>query len=102
MLKVYHQRNINVSRIGMLHPLRWTDILDGFLKAEQIRGVRYTRFIGDGDSSVFPTLRETVPIWGFDIQKVECANHACKCYRFLAANNPSYKGKGGLMEKMRK
>lgn len=47
-----------------------------------------------------------MPVWGLDIQKVECANHACKCYRSslekLAANNPSYKGKGGLTEKMRK
>ena len=81
-------------------------ILDGFLKAEKTHGLRYTRFIGDGDSSVFPTLRENVPIWGFDIQKIECANHACKCYRSslekLATNNPSYKGKGGLTEKMRK
>lgn len=81
-------------------------ILDGFLKAEQTHGVRYTRFVGDGDSSVFPTLRENVPIWGHDIQKVECANHACKCYRSslekLVTNNPSYKGKGGLTEKMRK
>ena len=35
-------------------------ILDGFLKAEQTHGVQYTRFVGDGDSSVFPTLRENV------------------------------------------
>ena len=32
-------------------------ILDGFLKAEQNHGVWYLRFIGDGDSSEFPTLR---------------------------------------------
>ena len=72
-------------------------ILDGFLKAEQTHGVQYTRFIGDGDSSVFPTLRGNVRIWGCDIQKVEYANHACKCYRSslekLVINNPSYKGK---------
>ena len=66
------------------------------------------RFIGDGDSdsSIFPTLRENVPIWGRDIQKVECANHACKCcwssLEKLVTNNPSCKGKGGLTEKMRK
>ena len=81
-------------------------ILDGFLKAEQMHGVRYTRFIGDGDSSVFPTLRENIPIWGHDIQKVKCANHACKCYRSslekLVTNNPFYKGKDRLTEKMRK
>ena len=38
--------------------------------------------------------------------KAECANHACKCYRSslekLAADNRSYKCKGGLTEKMRK
>lgn len=51
-------------------------ILDGFLKAEQTHGVR---FVSDGGSQVFPSLRENVPIWSHDIQKVECANHACKC-----------------------
>lgn len=64
------------------------------------------RFIGDGDCSVHPTLLENVPVWGQDIKKMECANHACKCYRSslekLAADNHVYKGKGGLTEKMRK
>jgi len=44
--------------------------------------------------------------WGRDIKKMECANHSCKCYRSnlekLAADNPEYKGKGGLTSKMRK
>ena len=31
-------------------------ILEGFLEAEWVHGVRYTEFIGDGDSSVHPTL----------------------------------------------
>lgn len=61
---------------------------------------------GDGDSSVLPTLLDYVPVWGRDIKKIECANHACKCYRSslenLIANNSSYKGKGGLTMKMRK
>ena len=81
-------------------------ILEGFLAAEKTHGVRYMRFVGDGDSSVYPTLQANVPEWGRDIKKIECANHACKCYRAslekLVANNPSYKGKGGLTVKMRK
>lgn len=81
-------------------------ILDGFKKAEQTHGVRYMRFIGDGDSSMYPTLLENVPIWGHDIKKIERANHACKCYRAslekLVAENPSYRAKGGLTQKMRK
>ena len=81
-------------------------ILEGFLAAESTHGVRYTSFIGDGDSSVYPTLLSRVPVWGRDIRKYECANHCCKCYRSslekLAAENAQYRGRGGLTQKMRK
>ena len=81
-------------------------ILEGFVQAEQVHGVRYMRFIGDGDSSVYPTLLANVPDWGSDIRKIECANHACKCYRSsleaLAKDHAEYRGKGGLTQKMRK
>ena len=80
-------------------------ILEGFKRTERDHGVRYIRFVGDGDSSVFPTLIAEVPGWGRAIQKVECANHACKCYRAnlekLVQENPAYKGKGGLTGRMR-
>ena len=36
-------------------------ILEGFIIAERVHGVRYTQFIGDGDSSVYPTLIQKVP-----------------------------------------
>ena len=79
---------------------------EGFIESERIHGVRYTRFIGDGDSSVHATLLQCVPGWGHAIKKLECANHACKCYRGalekLVKENSSYKGSGGLTERMRK
>ena len=81
-------------------------ILEGFLEAEKVHGVRYMNFVGDGDSSVYPTLVQNVPVWGHDIRKLECANHACKCYRGalerLVQENPSYKGSSGLTQKMRR
>ena len=81
-------------------------ILEGFLEAERVHRVRYTEFIGDGDSSVHPTLIQNVPGWGHAIRKVECANHVCKCYRGalekLVKTNSSYKESGGLTVKMRK
>ena len=81
-------------------------ILEGFKEAEQAHGVRYLRFIGDGDSSVHPTLIQCVPRWGRHITKIECANHCCKCYRSaleqLVQLKPQYKGKGGLTDKMRR
>ena len=83
-----------------------TDIIvDGFRKCEEQHGLRYIEFIGDGDSSVYPSLISNIP-WGYAIKKLECANHAVKCYRSalenLVHNNPTYKGKGKLTESMRK
>ena len=83
-----------------------TDILiEGFKQAER-HGLRYIEFIGDGDSSVYPTLLSQVPVWGHAIRKIECANHAIKCYRSalenLVKDKPQYKGKGKITEAMRK
>ena len=78
--------------------------LEGFKRAEQVHGVRCIHFIGSGNSFVYPTFLQNVPVWGHIIQKLECANHACKCYRTalekLAQENPNYKGRGGLTQKM--
>ena len=58
-------------------------ILEGFLKAEKRHGVHYTRFVGDGDSSVYPTLIDHVP-WGRSIEKLECAvTKKSRSYQFL-------------------
>ena len=83
-----------------------TDIIvEGFKKCTQQHGIKYTKFIGDGDSSVYPTLISSVP-WGYTIEKMECANHAVKCYRTaletLVQDKPHYRGKGKLTEAMRK
>ena len=47
-----------------------------------------------------------MPGWGHAIQKVECANHAVKCYRGalekLVSEKPQYKGRGKLTVIMRK
>lgn len=57
------------------------------------------------ETALFIPLIQNVPGWRHAIKKLECANHACKCYRVglekLVQENPSYKGKGGLTVKMR-
>ena len=79
-------------------------ILEGFKQSEQVHAVRYKRFVGDGDGSMYPTLIDNVPEWGWYIEKLECAKHVCKCYRSglekLAQDKPLYKGRGGLTQKM--
>ena len=70
-----------------------TDIIEtGFLQSEEQHGLHYTHFIGDGDSSVYPALVSSV-LYGYFIKKLECANHAVKCFRTtmenLVHNKPS-------------
>ena len=81
-------------------------ILEGFQAAEKQHCVRYIRFIGDGNSSVHPTLVANVSVWGYDIQKEECANHAVKCFKTsmeqLVKDKPQYRGRGKLTEQMQK
>ena len=59
------------------------------------------RVTADGDSSMI--LIQTVP-YGPLIQKIECANHACKAYRSslekLAKDHPQFTGKGRLTKRV--
>ena len=75
-------------------------LITGFNSAESMHGLRYMRVIGDGDSSVMSSIQQFVPVWGNMVTKVECANHAMKCYRNrlekIVLDFPKYKGKGGL------
>ena len=81
-------------------------ILEGFRQSEIMHGLRYLWLIGDGDSSVYHSVVTGVPTYGRDITKVECANHAVKCYRnrleALCNDKPQYRGKYGLSQTMMK
>ncbi|XP_065574204.1 uncharacterized protein LOC136036116 [Artemia franciscana] len=57
-----------------------TDILvEGFRSSEEMHGLQFLEFIGDGDSSVFYKLKQSVS-YGSNIRKHECANHVTKNY----------------------
>lgn len=100
------QHECHKNWIGASSSMETDIIVQGFKEAESQYGLRYTKFVGDGDSSVYPSLITEVPHWGHAIKKIECANHAIKCYRAalekLVQDNPHYKGKGKLTDTMRK
>ena len=78
-------------------------IAEGFTMSKQMYGLWYKSVIADDDSSVMATIPQTVS-YGTFMNKVECANHACKAYRsrleVLAEDNPEYCRKGGLTKKV--
>ena len=55
-------------------------IAAGFRQSEAMHGVRYTKVVGDGDSSVLYTIHTTVS-YDREVSKLECVNHRVKCYR---------------------
>ena len=71
----------------------------GLAQSEIQHGVRYLCLIGDGDSSVSANIT-TSTSYGVYVQKLECANHACKGYcsrlKKLAKDHPGFHGQGGL------
>ena len=76
-------------------------IVEGFSKSEQMHGLRYIVFIGDGISSVYSKIVENVR-YDRRVKKKECANHAVRCYRKslhdLVNTHTEWKGRKSLTE----
>lgn len=54
-------------------------LVEGFNESENAYGLRYLKFVGDGDSSVFCKIQEKVS-YEKDVKKSERTNHALKNY----------------------
>ena len=66
-----------------------------FSRCELKNGHRYTKFLGDGDSSSFKTVRDSKPYGDLEIEKLECVGHVQKrCGGRLRKLKQSWKGKG--------
>lgn len=56
-------------------------IVEGFQKSMEMYGLKYTKLVGDGDSSVHRKLVECMPYGSSTIiQKIECKNHILRNY----------------------
>lgn len=54
-------------------------ILEMFQQSEPMCDIRYKNFLGDGDSSAYPTVVKTQPYGpDFSIEKLECVGHIQK------------------------
>jgi hypothetical protein len=51
-------------------------ILEGFKNSVAMHNLKYTKIIGDGDSSVYKKIKESMPYGPHCfIEKIECRNH---------------------------
>lgn len=66
---------------GPSSEMEWQSILQGFQCSVQMYNLRYTKVIGDGDSSTYAKLMEHRPYGDRYILKYECRNHLRRNYR---------------------
>ena len=70
-------------------------MVEGLNEIKKTSDLIVKEIIADGDSSTYAAIQANVP-WGRDVEKIECANHACKCLRSslekLVEAKPHYKG----------
>jgi hypothetical protein len=75
-LKKKHH-HINVLKIGKAHQHQWK----GFKNSVAMHNLKYTKIIGDGDSSVYKKIKESMPYGPHCfIEKIECRNHIMRNY----------------------
>lgn len=72
-------------------------ITEGFNQSISQHGLKYKKFIADGDSSVYANIKSRVN-YGNEVEKIECTNHAIKnfvktLYKIKSDKNISIAGR---------
>ncbi|CAF4008459.1 unnamed protein product, partial [Rotaria sordida] len=87
-------------------------ILRMFRRSQKKYGVRYVKYVGDGDSKTFSKLKKETPYKGIEIQKIEDINHFGKhlkralekikrqCGKTMLSDGKRIGGKGCLTNQM--
>jgi hypothetical protein len=67
-----HKCTKNWSATNSSSGMESSIIVEGFLLNEKMYGIRYNKFIADGDSSVYKKILEARPYKNLTVEKVEC------------------------------
>ena len=82
------------NHVGSAGAMESVGALRIFTRSETTRNLRYTKYLGDGDSSSFKTVSESKPYEDVDIEKLECVGHIQKRVGTRLRNlRKDYKGK---------
>lgn len=76
--KVEHQTNCLKNHEGSSGAMECNGVLKIFQRSEEKRGVRYIKYLGDGDSKGFQHVQSEKPYGDTTIEKLECIGHVQK------------------------
>ena len=97
--KVRHVCSINHT--GSAGALKVVGMQKMFSRSVNLHGVRYTFYIGDGDTKSLDHICKSGPYLGHTITKAECVGHLQKrCQCQFAMSRANIKGKSSLTAKV--
>lgn len=74
-----HQDNCTINHSGSAGKMEVDAVKEMFLRSEEKHGVKYTTYVGDGDSKTFKGILDANPYGdGYVVKKKECVGHVEK------------------------
>ncbi|KYM96908.1 hypothetical protein ALC62_12418 [Cyphomyrmex costatus] len=98
-----HENQCAANHTGSAGKMEPDAMLEIFQRANELYGMKYVNYIGDGNSKTYSKIIEQLP---YDVQKKECINHVQKRMgtrlRNRKKNEKGLSGKGKLTENLTK
>ena len=108
--KFISEHDCLVNHSGSAGFMEAIGVVECFQSSVKNRKLRYTQFIGDGDSKTYPSILAADPYPGITIEKLECTGHIQKRtgsrlrnlrtkHKEILSNGKRISGRGRLTEK---
>ncbi|XP_012235069.2 uncharacterized protein [Linepithema humile] len=99
-----HHNQCQANHEGSSVKMEVDAIVEMFCRSEELHGVKYSNYVGDGDSKTFKGILDCEPYDNFTVCKKECVGHVQKRMgtrlRNLKKNSKGLGGKGKLTGKL--
>ena len=73
-----HEEHCSINHIGSAGKMEVDAITEMFARSDQLLGVKYATYIGDGDTKTFSAILKSNPYEDVTVQKKECVGHVQK------------------------
>ncbi|GFU20065.1 uncharacterized protein LOC100901629 [Trichonephila clavipes] len=73
-----HSKNCTANHFGNSGNIEVSGTIEIFQRSETLHGLRYTKFLRNGDSRVYKAVNEMQPYVNTGIEKLECVDHVEK------------------------
>ncbi|GFU29486.1 uncharacterized protein TNCV_1994271 [Trichonephila clavipes] len=77
-LNKMHNENCKANNFGNSGSMEVSGAIEIFQRSESLHGLRYTKFLGDGDVRAYKEVNEMQPYGDIGIEKLECVGYVEK------------------------